>query len=158
MKVKKNFFRFGSFQLNNGSQIRFWEDKWIGNHAFKDQYPSLYNIASRKSDTVEKVLSGVLLNISFRRQLIGNNLVLWHNLVHRIMNVRLNNHKDVFRWNLHQNRKFSVHSMYLALISNGVIIRNTLIWKLNISMKIKIFMWYIYKEVVLMKDNLAKQN
>jgi hypothetical protein len=39
-----------------------------------------------------------------------------------------------------------------------VIIRNTLIWKLNISMKIKIFMWYIYKEVVLMKDNLAKQN
>jgi hypothetical protein len=90
--------------------------------------------------------------------MIGNNLVLWHNLVHRIMNVRLNNHKDVFRWNLHQNEKFSVHSMYLALISNEVIIRNTLIWKLNISMKIKIFMWYIYKEVVLMKDNLAKQN
>jgi hypothetical protein len=53
MKVKENFLRFGSFQLNNGSQIRFWEDKWIDN-AFKDQYSSLYNIARRKSDTVEK--------------------------------------------------------------------------------------------------------
>jgi hypothetical protein len=119
--------------------------------------PALYNIARRKSDTVEKVLSVVPLNISFRRQLIGNNLVLWHNLVHRIMNVWLNNHKDVFRWNLHQNREFSVHSMYLALISNGLIIRNTLIWKLKIPLKIKIFMWYIYKEVVLTKDNLAKR-
>jgi hypothetical protein len=85
MKVKKNFLCFGSFQLNNGSQIRFCEDKWIRNLAFKDQYPSLYNITRRKSDIVEKILSGVPLNISFRRQLMGNNLVLWHNLVHRIM-------------------------------------------------------------------------
>jgi hypothetical protein len=100
MKVKDNFLRFGSFQLNNGSQIRFWEDKWIGHHAFKDQYPSLYNIARGKSDTVEKVLSRVPLNISFRRQLTGNNLVMWYNLIHRIMRVRLNNQKDVFRWNL----------------------------------------------------------
>jgi hypothetical protein len=57
MKVKGKFLRFGLFQLNNGTQIRFWEDKWIGNHAFKDQYPSLYNIVRRKSDTVAKVLS-----------------------------------------------------------------------------------------------------
>jgi hypothetical protein len=88
MKVKDNFLRFGSFQLNNGSQIRFWEDKWIGHHAFKDQYPSLYNIARGKSDTVEKVLSRVPLNISFRRQLTRNNLVMWHNLIHRIIRVR----------------------------------------------------------------------
>jgi hypothetical protein len=46
--------------------------------------------------------------------------------------------------------------MYLALISNEMIITNTLIWKLKIPLKIKIFMWYIYKEAVLTKDNLAK--
>jgi hypothetical protein len=147
MKVKNKFLHFGSFRLNDGSQIRFWEDKWIGNLAFKDQYPSLYNIARRKSDTVEKVLSRVPLNVSFRRQLTGNNLVMWHNMVHRIMKVRLNNQNDVFRWNLHQNRKFFVHSMYLALISNGAVIRHNLIWKLKILLKIN--MWYLYKEVVL---------
>jgi hypothetical protein len=40
--------------------------------------------------------------------------------------------------------------MYLALISNGMVIR------LKIPLKIKIFMWYMYKEVVLTKDNLAR--
>jgi hypothetical protein len=47
--------------------------------------------------------------------------------------------------------------MYLALIKNGSAIRNTLIWRLKIPLKIKIFMWYIQKEVVLTKDNLAKR-
>jgi hypothetical protein len=84
MKVKSNFLRFESFQLNNGSQIRFWEDKWIGNHVFKDQYQSLYNIVRRNSDTVEKVLSEVPINVSFRRQLTGNNLILWYYLVQRL--------------------------------------------------------------------------
>jgi hypothetical protein len=55
MKVKQNFLRFGSFKLNNGSQISFWEDKRIGNHAFKDQYPSLYNIHYRKSRTFHRL-------------------------------------------------------------------------------------------------------
>jgi hypothetical protein len=48
MKVKQNFLRFGSFKMNNGAQIRFLEDKWIGNHAFKDQYPSLYIIEEER--------------------------------------------------------------------------------------------------------------
>jgi hypothetical protein len=47
--------------------------------------------------------------------------------------------------------------MYLVLISNGIIIRNTLIWKLKISLKIKIFVWYLFKEVILTKDNLVKR-
>jgi hypothetical protein len=48
--------------------------------------------------------------------------------------------------------------MYLALVNNGSVIRNTLIWKLKIPLKIKKFMWYMQKEVVLTKDNLAKRN
>jgi hypothetical protein len=48
--------------------------------------------------------------------------------------------------------------MYLALISNGMVIRNNMIWRLKIHLKIKIFMWYVYKEVVLTKDNLARRN
>jgi hypothetical protein len=157
IKVKSKFLCYGSFQLNNGAQIRFWEDRWIGNHAFKDQYSSLYNIVGRMSDTVEKVLSGLPLNVSFHRQLTGNNIFLWYNLVHKIMHVHLNNNRDVFIWNLHQHGKFSVYSMYLALINNGLVIRNTLIGKLKIQLKIKKLMWYMQKEVVLTNDNLAKR-
>jgi hypothetical protein len=46
----------------------------------------------------------------------------------------------------------------LALINNGVIQINTKVWKMKIPLKIKIFMWYIQKGVVLTKDNLAKRN
>jgi hypothetical protein len=82
---------------------------------------------------------------------------MWYNLVHRIIWVCLNNQNDVFQWDLHQNGKFSIHSMYIALISNRLIIRNTSIWKLKISLKIKIFIWYLYKEVVLTKGQFGKE-
>jgi hypothetical protein len=84
-------------------------------------------IVRRKSDRVENLLSKVPVNVSFRRQLTGNNLILWYTLVQRIMHVHLNTNKNVFRWNLHQHGNFSAHSMYLALITNGSAIRNTLI-------------------------------
>jgi hypothetical protein len=158
MKAKDAFLLYESFHLNNGKQIRFWEDKWLGNYSFKDQYPSLYNIVRKKSATVESVLSTVPLNISFSRFLNQNNIVLWNGLVRRIMYVRLNAQADVFIWNLHQNVQYTVKSLYTTLISNVVALMNKQLWKLKILLKIKIFMWYMRKEVVLTKDNLARWN
>jgi hypothetical protein len=34
----------GNFKLQDGKQIRFWEDKWLGDSSLKEQYPNLYNI------------------------------------------------------------------------------------------------------------------
>jgi hypothetical protein len=34
----------------------------------------------------------------------------------------------------------------------------TLLWELKIPLRIKIFMWYLKREVVLTKDNLARRN
>jgi hypothetical protein len=42
MKVKQYFLRFGSFTIKNGSQIRFWEDIWLGTTPLRDQYPCLF--------------------------------------------------------------------------------------------------------------------
>ncbi len=53
---------------------------------------------------------------------------------------------------------FFVRSMYLALINNRYIERNKIIWKLKMPLKIKIFMWYLFKGIVLNKDNLARRN
>ncbi|KAL5674026.1 hypothetical protein ACJX0J_018332 [Zea mays] len=36
------------------------------------------------------------------------------------MHIQLNDNKDTFKWNLKANRIFTVHSMYLAVINNGV--------------------------------------
>ena len=104
------------------------------------------------------VFSSMPLNISFRWGLVGNNLVSWYNLVAKIAQVRLNDRGDVFKWGLLQNGIFSVHSLYSALICNGHVRQNRTLWKTRISLKIKIFMWYLHRGVVLTKDNLAKLN
>ena len=37
MSVKQYFLKSMMFKVQNGKQTRFWEDKWMGNSALKDQ-------------------------------------------------------------------------------------------------------------------------
>jgi len=48
--------------------------------------------------------------------------------------------------------------MYLHLINTHTPFRHKKIWKIKVPLKIKIFLWYLQKEVVLTKDNLARKN
>jgi hypothetical protein len=64
----------------------------------------------------------------------------------------------VFEWNLHQNDQYTGKSLYMSLISNGVTNMNKQLWKLKVPLKIKKNMWYMKREVVLIKGNLARQN
>jgi hypothetical protein len=50
------FFGLGSFSIKDGSEIRFWKDKWLGNATLWEQYPALYSIVRHKGDTIAKVL------------------------------------------------------------------------------------------------------
>jgi hypothetical protein len=54
--------------------------------------------------------------VAFRRDLSGQRLVAWDALLQRLANIQLQNGHDEFRWNLYENGKFSVASMYNALI------------------------------------------
>ena len=47
MKVKHDFLKFGTFIIIDGSQVRFWEDIWLGNRSPHEQYPQLYNIVKK---------------------------------------------------------------------------------------------------------------
>jgi hypothetical protein len=48
--------------------------------------------------------------------------------------------------------------MYQYLMNQGTPFTNKFIWNLRIPLKIKIFLWYIQRGVILTKDNLAKRN
>ena len=124
IKVKNTFLNLGSWTINNGEQVRFWEDKWLVYYSFKDRYPSLYSIVRKRNFSIAYVMSTVPLNVSFTRVLVGQNLINWHNLCASIVHIHLTKESDIFRWNLHQNGQFYVRSMYLALINNGYIERN----------------------------------
>ncbi|WVZ59399.1 LOW QUALITY PROTEIN: hypothetical protein U9M48_009545 [Paspalum notatum var. saurae] len=103
-----------TFLINKGSQVRFWEDRWLGQSTLREQYPCLYNIARYK--------------------------------------------QAIIAVNLQPNGKFSVKSHYLALIHTDVPNINKRLWSLKAPLKIKVFLWYLRKGVVLTKDNLAKRN
>jgi hypothetical protein len=71
MASKKFFFRHGTFTINDGSQIRFWEDNWLDNVPLCEQYPALYNIVHRKSDTIPTEKTTSPPDVTFRRDMIG---------------------------------------------------------------------------------------
>jgi hypothetical protein len=114
-----------------------------------------------KGDTIAKVMETSPQAVTFRRDLSGQRLVAWNALLQHLANIQLQDGHDEFRWNLHKNGKFSVASMYNALILLDVPIdkiSNDKLWKLKIPLRIKVFGWYVRKGVVLIKDNLAKRN
>jgi hypothetical protein len=108
MKVKSSFLNMGYWIINNGEQVRFWEDKWLGNSSLKDKYQLLSSIVRRKNSSIASVMSTIPLNVPFRRALVGFNLIRWHNLCGSNVNGNLIMEHDIFRWNLHQSGQFSV--------------------------------------------------
>ncbi|WVZ53763.1 hypothetical protein U9M48_004664, partial [Paspalum notatum var. saurae] len=142
MDVKQDFISLGSFQIRDGSQVRFWEDTWCGNQPLKNIYPSLFNIVRKKGATVADVMSSIPLNVSFRRGLYGERLHVWNELVGRIMNLELREERDVFKWGLNKTGVFTVRLMYKYLINKGIRVSQE-IWQTKIPLKTKIFMWYV---------------
>jgi hypothetical protein len=55
------------------------------------------------------------------------------------------------------NGKFTVKAMYDQLIVNDSGKSHTRIWKTKIPYKIKIFLWLIENEAILIKDNMIKR-
>ena len=158
MKIKEEVLACGSFEIKDGKQTRSWEDTWMDQRPFKDQYPRIYNIARRPHASVASVLSSEPLNISFRRALVDEKLQKWLDLVAKITNINLVEESDHFRWNLHKYGVFTIRSMYLHKINQHALFRHKLIWKLKIPLKIKIFFWFLQRGVSLTKANLTRKN
>lgn len=96
--------------------------------------------SQEKQDTVADVLSTQIPNLSWRRDLFGNKLVMWNNLVSRLAAISLNQERDGFKWNLDPTGVFSVKSHYMGLINQDVPNLNKRIWKLKAPLKIKNFL------------------
>jgi hypothetical protein len=100
---------------------------------WKNNTPNLYNIAQKKSATVDEIFSTRTLNVSFRRSLVADNLHSWHHLIMRLANIHLRERWDIVPY-----------SSYL--------------WKIKIPLKINVFLWLLYRETILTNDNLVKRN
>ena len=79
-------------------------------------------------------------------------------LVQKLMPVQLPTEKDTFRWNLNTNGVFTVKSMYAEYMNGHTPFLRKYLWKMKVPLKIKIFMWFVNRKVILTRDNLIKRN
>ena len=158
MRVKSAFFNRTKFIIENGTNTRFWEDTWLGETPLVLQYLTLYSIVQRCDASVATVFQSIPLNIQFRRTLAGNRWEVWLHLVRRLMEVQLSQQPDQLRWKLTRTEEFTVKSMCLDFINSSSIPSSKHVWRVKVPLKIKVFMWFVHKQVILTKDNLAKRN
>ena len=124
MATKKFFFPHGYFTIKDGSEISFWEDKWLGQAMLGEQYHALYNIVRHKGDTLAKVMVTSPLNVSFRRSLFGPRQASRNALLMRLDSIQLTWRSDKFQRNLNKNGKLSVDYVYKVLIQPDVPVDN----------------------------------
>jgi hypothetical protein len=67
----------------------------------------------------------------------------------------LTHEPDRVSWILTKSRVFSVKSLYAYQIARRVLFPYKMIWRMNIPLKIKAFIWLIMKDKILTKNNLA---
>ena len=98
----------------------------LGTTTLREQYPAIYDIVlgRHKSDTLATVLEAFPPNVTFRRDIVGSRLASWNELLQRLALVNLTQGTDEFRLNLQSNGKFSVDSMYKALIQPDIPVDN----------------------------------
>lgn len=69
----------------------------------------------------------------------------------------MNEQEDVFVWNLNKNGSFSAQYFYKDIMKSEGLPRKYIFWRVKLPLKIKIFLWYLKKGVMLTKDNLVKR-
>jgi hypothetical protein len=116
------------------------------------------NRDNHKNVLVANVLQGFPLNIAFRRNLDKQKWARWMHLVSRLIEIELSDAKDVLRWTLTDSKVFTVKSMYLDYLNGHTDYLRKYIWKIKVPLKIRIFMWFLHRKVILTKDNLIKRN
>ena len=57
----------------------------------------------------------------------------------KVLNVTLTNVNDYFVWGLTKNLNFTVKSLYTDLMQENRVIDKSILWKLRLPLKIKIF-------------------
>ena len=72
------------------------------------------------------------------------------------MEVQLSHQSDQLCRKLTRSGEFTVKLMYIDVINSSAIPSSEHVWKDKVLLKIKVFMWFVHKQVIL--DNLVKRN
>ena len=105
-------------------------------------FPNLFEITSQPDLDVAHAIADGQWNIDFRRELNVNLLEEWEQLGGLLSDVYLSEGRDEVSLSLERSHKYTTRSLYRLMTSGGVVdYQMMVIWKTNIPLKVKIFMW-----------------
>ena len=144
--------------VGDGRRVRFWEDHWFGNSSLAVQFWQLYVINNEQGATICQVWDGSELKLTFRRTVSQRLMLQWEELTQIASNISLNNEEDTSVWKFTSNGQYSVQSLYAVLSFRGVMpIHIPAVWQLNVPPRVHIFLWLLYNNKLLTRDNLQKK-
>jgi hypothetical protein len=105
-------------------------------------FHNLYQIVVQPDIDVSQAYTDGQWNIQFRRQLHEVLIEEWDQLQDMLSEVTLGDGRDIVYWALEQSKKYSTGSLYMFITSGGVRDQQIMnVWKCNIPLKVKIFIW-----------------
>lgn len=149
LKVKDVYMAGRKVILKNEKITRLWLDPWSNNTLLCDQFPQLFDICQKQNCTIADLIS-CDFQIPFRNRLVGELAGHWDNVITAVLLSK--DHTILSKTEV--RLVFKTKSVYTWLQRNIAGANNKWIWKASIPLKIKIFMWQLFRNTILTRDNL----
>jgi hypothetical protein len=155
MKVRDFYVAGRKVLLQKGNLVRFWMDPSLGDTPLCESFPALFDICQGQDWTFERAMS-CNLDVPFRRRMLPDMISQWERIKTCAFRHPTSLNSDIVSWSLSANGCFSTKSMYQHLEKNLAGSHNKWIWKAKVPLKIKIFLWQLFQNAILTRDNLKK--
>lgn len=151
-----------SYTIGDGSTVSFWRDRWCAQLSLQSMFPHLFNAVVRKNHRVwefsgtngwrwHKILQGFMSGSSADDESILA-------LKELLCTITLSDVGDAARWRWSNSEVFTVKSMYNFIQKGGISeTKFVMLWRIKISLKVKILGWLVLMKKVLTWDNLVKR-
>ena len=140
----ESFSKHLSFIVGEGTRIRFWHDRWIGDFTLKDRYPKLYLCSVAKDTCISEVLwtpeGGTfrVWDVRFFKAFEDWELAASYSLLHLIHpRTPRGDRRDTLQWQLKGDGKFDTRSYYQDIQGNpNLLFPWKGVWKPNIPKRV----------------------
>jgi hypothetical protein len=156
LKMRDIYYNGRRVTLNKGDICRIWKDPICDGVPFEEKFPELSNICQEQDCTVSDFVENGY-TLLFRRNLTRDNLSNWNFMVRKIGSIATNDLPDKVYWALNKNGKFFTKSMYMFLEKTLAGANYKWIWLAKLPLEIKIFMWQLFQNAIVTRDNMRKR-
>ena len=157
------FSKLVTFEVGDGSLIRFWDDVWCIEEPLKFVYPELYCIACVKdapvADFVQFHGNAMHWEVTFTRLVQDWEIESTSSFLELLYSINIKRYmKDKMCWKPSRSKGFQVKSFYTQLTSNGLgSFPWKSIWKAKVPPRVAFFVWTAALGKILTADNLRRR-